>query len=225
MKRPVRENCIVYPDLFYRDGDLCGGRWVTGVPTTTNAHRIMTKKEDEKNILEKFIDKSDMNIQILSFDNAIKEFPDYNNENPDFIISFNNELIGIELFELVSSQYVPSVLLTEEQKLNIVNLRHLKSKREKLSTKLLYENEDLGKVAVERINSKDEKIKIYVTDKVWLIGYANEKYNFSLIKTYTEDGELNNIRKYINSNITVNDRVVHIYLVQCCGREIIFEIK
>jgi len=81
------------------------------------------------------------------------------------------------------------------------------------------------KVSVERINSKDEKIKLYVTDKVWLIGYANEKYNFSLIKTSAEDGELNNIRNYINSNITVNDRVVHIYLFQCCSREIIFEIK
>lgn len=44
-----------------------------------NAHRIMTKKDDERNILEKFIHKSDMNIQILSFDNAIKEFPDYKN--------------------------------------------------------------------------------------------------------------------------------------------------
>ena len=185
----------------------------------------MTKKDDERNILEKFIHKSDMNIQILSFDNALKEFPGYKNENPDFIIRFNNELIGLELFKLISSQYVPSVLSTEEQKLNIINLPHLKSKREKLKTKLLYENEDLGKVSVERINSKDEKIKLYVTDKVWLIGYANEKYNFSLIKTSAEDGELNNIRNYINSNITVNDRVVHIYLFQCCSREIIFEIK
>ena len=190
-----------------------------------NAYRFMTKKDDERNILEKFIHKSDMNIQILSFDNALKEFPGYKNENPDFIIRFNNELIGIELFKLISSQYVPSVLSTEEQKLNIVNLPHLKSKREKLKTKLLYENEDLGKISVERINSKDEKIKLYVTDKVWLIGYANEKYNFSLIKTSAEDGELNNIRNYINSNITVNDRVVHIYLFQCCSREIIFEIK
>ena len=190
-----------------------------------NVHRIMTKKGDERNILKKFIHKCDMNIQILSFDNAIKEFPGYNNENPDFIIRFNNESIGIELFELVSSQYVPSVLSTEEHKLNIVNLPHLKIKREKLSTKLLYENEDLGKVAIERINTKDEKIKLYVTDKIWLIGYANEKYNFSLINTSAEDGELNNIRNYINSNITVNDRVAHIYLFQCCGREIIFKIK
>ncbi len=185
----------------------------------------MTKKDEERNILEKFIRKSAMNIQILSFDNAIKEFPNYNNENPDNIIRFNNELIGIELFQLASSQFVPSVLSTEEQKLNIINLPHLKSKREKLNAKLLYENEDLGKVAVERINSKDGKIKLYVTDKVWFIGHANEKYNFSLIKTSAEDGELNNIRNYIISNITVNERVVHIYLFQCCGREIIFEIK
>ncbi len=185
----------------------------------------MTKKDEERNILKKFIHKSEMDIQILSFDNAIKEFPNYNDENPDFIIRFNNELIGIELFELTSSQFVPSVLSTEEQKLNIVNLPHLKSKREKFSKKLLYENEDLGKVAVERINSKDEKIKLYVTYKVWLIGYANEGYNFSLINTYVEDGDLDNIRNYIISNITVKDRVVHIYLFQCCGREIIFEIK
>lgn len=185
----------------------------------------MTKKDDIKNVLEKFIHKSDMNIQILSFDNAIKEFPGYNDENPDFIIRFNSELIGIDLFNLASSQYVPSVLSTEEQKLNIVNLFHLKKKREELGNNLLYENEDLGKVAVERINSKDEKIKLYVTDKVWLIGYANKKFNFSLIKQSAKDGTLNNIRNYINSNITLNDRVVHIYLFQCCGIEIIFKIK
>ncbi len=72
----------------------------------------MTKKDEERNILKKFIHKSEMDIQILSFDNAIKEFPNYNDENPDFIIRFNNELIGIELFELTSSQFVPSLLST-----------------------------------------------------------------------------------------------------------------
>ena len=37
LKSPVRKYRTVYPDVFYRDRDLCGGRWETGVPTTTTA--------------------------------------------------------------------------------------------------------------------------------------------------------------------------------------------
>jgi len=185
----------------------------------------LTKKDDEIKILKKFINKSGMNIQILSYLDAVKEFPSYNNENPDFIIRLEDEIIGIELFKLISNKFVPGLLSVEEQKLNIINLAHLKNKREKLNTNLLYENDDLGNVAVEMINAKKDKINLYITDKIWLIGYANEKYNFNLIKTVIEDDELSNVCKHIRSNIFVNDRIQHLYLFQCYAEEIIIEIK
>jgi hypothetical protein len=41
LNSPVRKFRTVYPDVFYRDRDLNGGHWETGVSTTTTALKIL----------------------------------------------------------------------------------------------------------------------------------------------------------------------------------------
>lgn len=177
----------------------------------------MGNKKEEIEVLQCFIAEYDNKISILTTNEAKSIYSNYNEENPDFIVKYNNEYIGIELFELVSS-YNPKLLMSyEEEKLGIKNQHHLKNKREKLKTKLLYENEELLKVVPERINKKIGKLKNYVTNKVWLIGYANKEFNFKLLDTALEDYTTSLIQKYINDNITFSERVEKIFLFKCFG--------
>ncbi|MCH7974559.1 MAG: hypothetical protein IH949_11880 [Bacteroidetes bacterium] len=175
-------------------------------------------KNEEIEVLKMFINNYDNNITILSKKRAKSIFPNYTGENPDFIIQNKTDYIGIDLFELVSTQNKGTLMSVEENKLGIKNLHHLKSRRKELGTKLLYENEELLKVAVERINDKVlNKIKNYVTDKIWLLGYANKEFNFKLLDTAIEDYTNEFIQKYLLSNIVYNERIKNIFLFQCLG--------
>ncbi len=185
----------------------------------------MTQKEKESEVLKKFIDEFDSNITILSLNEAKSIFPNYNEENPDFIILHKTGYIGIELFELVSSKNQNILMSKEEKNLAIQNLPHLKSIREQLGTKLLYENEQLAKVAVERINDKVlHKIKNYVTDKIWFLGYADKPYNFKLLDTEIENNTVNLVLKYIKENILPDNKIDNIFLFQCGGNYKLFNI-
>ncbi len=101
----------------------------------------MGNKNEEIEILENFISEYDKGIKILTTTEAKSVYPKYNQENPDFIIKCNNEYVGIELFELVSSHNTTLLKSREEEKLNIKQQHHLLNHREKLKTNLLYENE------------------------------------------------------------------------------------
>jgi len=184
----------------------------------------MNKKE-EIEVLKVFLNSYDKNITVLSKNRAKSIFPNYTGENPDFIVQYKTDYIGIDLFELVSSQNKNTLMSVEENKLGIKNLHHLKSRRKKLGTKLLYENEELLNVAVERINDKvQNKLKNYVTDKIWLLGYANKEFNFKLLDTAIEDYTVEFIQKYLSSNIHYNERIKNIFLFQCLGNDKLINI-
>ncbi|MBK8945747.1 MAG: hypothetical protein IPM32_10840 [Ignavibacteriae bacterium] len=185
----------------------------------------MGNKKEEIEILESFIDEYDNKISILSTNEAKSIYSNYNEENPDFIIKSNNVNIGIELFELVSSHNSNLLMSQEERELGCVNQHHLKSIRKKLKTNLLYENEELLNVAVERINDKIEnKLQNYVSNKIWLLGYANKEFNFKLLDTALEDYSISFIQQYIIDNITYSERIEKVILFKCFGKNKIIEI-
>ncbi len=185
----------------------------------------MGNKKEEIEVLSSFVSSYDNKIIILSTEDAKLIYPNYNKENPDFIIESNYKHIGIELFELAST-FNPNLLKSkEEEKLNIKNQHHLKNKRDKLETKLLYENEELLNVALERINDKIEnKLHNYVADKIWLLGYANKEFNFKLLDTAIEDYTAEFIKNYIRDNSTYSKRIEKIFLFMCFGKNKILEI-
>ena len=185
----------------------------------------MGNKKEEIDILESFISEYDEEIEILSTSTAKSVYPKYNQENPDFIIKCNNEYVGIELFELVSSHNPNMLKSREEEKLNIKQQHHLLNHREKLKTNLLYENENLLDVAVEQINRKiGEKLKNYIDTKIWLLGFANKNFNFKLLDTALEDYSQDFIRNYIIDNITFTKQIDKIFLFKCFGDNKILEI-
>ena len=143
-------------------------------------------------------------------------FKNYNGENPDFVIKYIENYIGVELFELVLSNNQNILMSLEEKKSGIKNLPHLRNIREKLGTKLLYQNEELCNVAVERINDKIlHKIQNYVTNKIWLLGYANKPYNFRLLADKIDDNIVDVTIKYIRNKIITDNKVERIFLFQC----------
>jgi len=186
----------------------------------------MSKKEKEKAVLEKFIDEFDRKIKIVDDIEANLIFPNYNGENPDFIVLYKENYIGIDLFELISTVNRNILMSRDEENRGAMNLQHLKSIRDKLGTNLLYQNEELAKVAVERINDKiQNKVKNYVTNKIWLLGYADRPYNFNLLNTVKEDGLEEVIQKYIRDNILYEERIQNVFLFQCLGKYQLFNIK
>ena len=60
------------------------------------------------------------------------------------LLRYGEKYIGVELFELISSDNQNILMSKEEIKLGIKNIPHLRDKREKLGTDLLYENEELA---------------------------------------------------------------------------------
>lgn len=185
----------------------------------------MNKKIEEIRILKSIINEYDKKITILSEDEAKSIFTKYDGDNPDFIVKYNTNYIGIDLFNLVSSTNKNVLKSLEEKKLGIQNLAHLENIREKSGTKLLYENEELGKVVVERINSKVlHKIKNYVTEKIWLLGYANKKYNFRLLEDVIDDNVVNRVLEYVRKNIIYDIRIEKIYLFQCWANNRLFSV-
>jgi len=185
----------------------------------------MNKKKEETKVLNRFINEFDSHIQILSLKEAKLVFPNYTGENPDFIIFYKGKYIGIELFELVSSQNTNILMSQEEKNLDAKNLPHLKKIREQLGTKLLYENERLADVAIERINDKVlNNIKYYVTEKLWFLGYADKEFNFRLLETEIEDNTVNLTLKYIKDNIFSDKRIENIFLFQCWTNYKLFNV-
>lgn len=185
----------------------------------------MNKKIEETKVLKRFINVFDSHIQILSFKQAKLFFPNYNGENPDFIIFYKEEHIGIELFELVSSHNTDILMSQEEKNLRAKNLPHLKRIRKELGTKLLHENEGLADIAIERINDKVfNKIKYYVTEKLWFLGYADKEFNFRLLETEIEDNTSNLTLKYIKDNIFTDKRIENIFLFQCSANYKLFNV-
>jgi len=192
----------------------------------------MEKKEQEKLILQKFINayKEQFNnyesIEILETSKAKLLFPNYTGENPDFIVLLNGEYIAIELFELVRNNVEPLNLQSSEEDLEIKNAAHLHSIREKNNSQSLYLMEDLAVVAIERINDKIEnKLKNYINCPIWLIGHSSKPFNCSLLLPYFEDKIENKVAEYIASKIHKVNRIEQIWLAELFGETLLLKIK
>ncbi len=182
-------------------------------------------KQEEKIVLNKFRNVFDRSINILSKEEANSIYPNYNGENPDCIIKFKSEIIGIELFELIKTNNENLLMSKEEKEHGIKNIKHLTIIREQLGTNLLYVNEDLPEVAIERINDKiQNKLKNYIPEKIWLLGYLNQQFNFALLKSEIDDGTIEQTLHYIKNNIAHNKRVEKIFLFQCYKEPELFEV-
>lgn len=189
-------------------------------------------KKDEKIVLEWFIkiykERIDSNtrMQILDVSRAKPLFPDYNGENPDFIILFNDEYIGIELFKLIGRNIEKLNLMPEEETIGIKNVAHLYSRREKTEKKAVYLQEDLVRVALDRINDKiKNKLSNYIACPIWLIGYANEPFNIHLLSPYFEYKEEGKLVNYIRARVIKSERIKQIWLAELSGNELLLRIK
>lgn len=113
----------------------------------------MTKKEKEKYTLECFTEVFDDDIEILSCSQAQKVFSNYNGENPDFVILYKNNNIGVELFEL-TKEFSRGVYKSTGNK----NFPHLICKKKNdFETSGLIEVDDLGSILHELIEKKLKK--------------------------------------------------------------------
>jgi len=181
----------------------------------------MDKKAEEKIVLNMFIKAyneivdSNANFEILEKGFVEKYYPDYNGENPDFVVRLNEDFIGIEFFELIRNNLEEGNKSNSENKLDIKNAAHLFSIREKGNNNNLYLMEDLAIVASDRINDKiQNKIKNYVDCPIWLIGYANKSYNLFLLSPYFEDNKEKVVSSYISNHILKDDKIHKIFLAK-----------
>ncbi len=91
----------------------------------------MDKKEKERIVLLQFIEAYENlnnckdDFKILEKEAIQIKYPNYNSENPDFVVLFNDNFIGIELFELVRDNLETLNRSNSELKLNIKNIFYL----------------------------------------------------------------------------------------------------
>jgi hypothetical protein len=192
----------------------------------------MNKKEEEKKVLKQFIRaykdfvNSKATFEIPEKELIQNKFPNYNGENPDFVVLLNNNFIGIELFELVREELEYLNRRNTELKLNIKNAPHLHSIREKTNDKSLFLMEDLAYAALDRINDKiKNKLKNYIACPTWLVGYANKSYNLFLLSPYFEDKNQNKVASYISKHIIKDDRIHKIFLAEFSNKYLLLQVK
>ncbi len=192
----------------------------------------MDKKEKEKIILSQFIqafknlNNYEANFEILEKEVIQSKFLNYNGENPDFVVLFNEKFIGIEVFELVRNNLEDLNRSNSELKFNIKNASHLNSIREETNGHNLFLMEDLASAALDRINDKiKNKLNNYVSCPIWLVGYANKSYNLFLLSQYFEDNIQNKVAAYISNHIIKDDRIQKIYLAEFSNKYLLMQIK
>jgi len=193
---------------------------------------MKNKKEEEKIILSMFIEAykntidNNSNFEILEKESAKIHYPDYNGENPDFVVRLNGNFVGIEIFELIRNNLEELNKDISENKLDIKNAAHLYSIREKDSTQYLYLMEDLAIAALDRINDKiQNKVNNYISCPIWLIGYAHKSYNLFLLSSYFEDKIEKEVASYISNHIHENNKIQKVFLVEFSNKYLLLQIK
>ena len=145
----------------------------------------MNKKESERKILNDFIKASKWGIDVLDTSAAQQLFPRYDEENPDFIVCFQGEHIGIELSEMCLTESP----ITWGGK-TFKNLKHKGNKEDGFSdtfetlealqeyfkkwnpeTCPPKEQDNITSILEERIREKSMKINRYVTRDNWFLFY------------------------------------------------------
>lgn len=186
------------------------------------------KKEEEKHILEHFIDAykeqidNNSTFRILENEEVKLKYPGYHGENPDFIVQFNEEYIGIELFKLVGDRL--SSLNKDLTGINAKNIVHLNAIIEREERVDFIETEDLVKVAIECILKKLEKIKNYINCMIWLIGYTPFPHG-KMVSAHFDDKRKDEVASIISSAIPNDGRVAKIWLAEFTSRSYLLKIK
>ncbi len=195
-------------------------------------NRAEQKKKAERIILEKFIraykEKIDSNssFEVLTKEAIRINYPNYNDENPDFVLLFNDNYIAIDVFELIRENLELLNKNPKEKELNIRNAAHLYSLRQKKNLHSLYLMEDIVSAALDRINDKIEnKLSNYIDCPIWLIGYASKTYNLFLLSPYFEDKIELEIASEISNGIIKSDRVTSIWLTEFSSQDLLIKIK
>ncbi|MDZ4713550.1 MAG: hypothetical protein SGI89_14670 [bacterium] len=187
------------------------------------------QKSEEKAILTRFIQEyvkqidSNFELRILENEEAKLSYPKYNGENPDFVVQFSKEHIGVELFQLSKTVFASNYInLTG---IEAQNMGQLHSKTQVQKNNDLLETEELASVAIERINGKVEKAENYINLPIWLVGYVPITYNSRMVLSVIEDNITKEVKEYINSKIEMNDRIAKIWLAEFRSESHLFEIK
>jgi len=184
------------------------------------------KKIAEKEILENFKKVSKLTFSILEIQEAQKILPSYTGENPDFIINFDGQYIGIDLFMLClnkstapinygGKKYVNQMQKKKEHPDNFNSLEDLeeniKQRKEHPEYYPLIRQDDPSNILEERLLQKVRKIENYVTSKNWLLGVVDKFFNMGLVKNIYEDREVQfykSLIKKIVGGIEKIDRVI-----------------
>jgi hypothetical protein len=193
--------------------------------------KIKKKKKDEKIIVNKFIEaykyKYDNNIKfkILETEEVKLDYPNYNGENPDFVLLNDKTYIGIEICNLFRNKLESLNKDNSEKDMKLDNAMHLQDKRKDNKKRPLYLMEDLSSAAIDSINNKVKKVNIYINCPIWLLCYANQPSNLYLLSSYFDDKVENKVGTYISNNILKNIRIEKIWLAEFSYKNLLLEIK
>lgn len=187
------------------------------------------KKIKEETIILEFQKESQLNFQILNTEEAKSKFKNYNGENPDFIILKDSNYIGVELFQLSLDRSRQLEGKFDEEGNQFINLPHRDSKIPNIINNIDEESQNYSEcikkyglapqdpiddAIMQRISDKILKLDLYVTPKIWLLGYATEiSYQTGMIGNIFKDG-IDDIKKFIFEGIDIPDKVEKIFLFE-----------
>lgn len=173
----------------------------------------MNKKAQEKSILEAFNRSAGSRFRILTIEEARKVFPNYNEENPDFIIAKDKKYIGVDLFLLSLDESIPPIRYARKTYKNQMHKQsqhpntfssieeaktHLQEIKKNPGDFPLTKQDDLGAILRQRLTQKMQTLKNYVTDNNWLIGHATEVFDTGIVQNIIEDNAETNVRNLIS---------------------------
>jgi len=194
--------------------------------------KIIDKKSKEKSNLESYRKISGLEFDILEIDEAQKIYPAYHGENPDFIIKYKNEYIGIDLFLLCLDQspfpinyggkkYVNQMQRNKEHSNHFNTIEdaeaNLRKRRENPRLFPLKMQDDLSNILEQRISKKLKVSENYAPPKNWLLGFGDEDFNIKMIKSIYEDKLEDHINFIIKKHIANSEKIEKVVLVDLWG--------
>lgn len=154
------------------------------------------QKNEEKYVIEEF--KKVLNFKVLNPNDAKKIYSWYTGENPDFIIHYESDYIGIELFRLCLEKSDVPIRHGGSQYKNLMQMQNLSGYSNELTLEQASEDlirrknspslyplipsDDLAEILKERLSKKIAASKQYVSSKCWLLGYVYEGCNDKIVR-------------------------------------------
>lgn len=171
------------------------------------------QKNEEEYVIEKF--KKVLNFKILNLNDAKKLYSGYTGENPDFIIHYESDYIGIELFRLCLEKSDVPIQHGDGQYKNLMQMQSLSGYfneltleqaqedliRRKNSPSLypLIPSDDFVEILKEMLSKKIAASEQYVSSKCWLLGYVHEGCNDKILGNIYQDKMEKDIKLLIRS--------------------------